>query len=104
METAIALAHQPGTDVTISYRGSGFRRGKARNIEELRRLLERGRVRIRFGTEVERIERGSTTLRGRTGSEQLASDAVFVLIGSIPPWSFLEQIGVRRLSAADPAP
>jgi thioredoxin reductase len=103
METAIALAHQPGTDVTISYRGSGFRRGKARNIDELRRLLERGRLKIRFETEVARMERGSIALRAKTGSESLATDAVFVMIGSIPPWSFLEQIGVRRAVAVDSA-
>jgi len=45
MEAAIALAHQAGTHVTISYRGDGFTRGKARNAAELKRLVEAGRVR-----------------------------------------------------------
>jgi thioredoxin reductase len=96
METAIAMAHQPGTEVTISYRGGGFRRGKSRNIDELRRLLERGRVRILFETEVDRIDSGEVVLRGRQGTTRVACDAVFVMIGSIPPWEFLEHAGVRR--------
>lgn len=96
METAIAMAHQPGTDVTISYRGAGFRRGKSRNIDELRRLVERGRVRILFETRVDRIDPGEVVLQSRTGTTRVGSDAVFVMIGSIPPWEFLERAGVRR--------
>ena len=41
MEAAIALAAQPSARVTIAYRGSGFRRGKAKNIAEVRRLVEK---------------------------------------------------------------
>ena len=48
MEAALALAAQPDTRVVVSYRGDGFRRGKARNVEEMRRAVAAGR---RRGTE-----------------------------------------------------
>lgn len=100
METAIALSHQPDTQITISYRGTGFRRGKARNIQELQRLIERGRVRILFQTNVLRIARGHVELSGPGGPQAVQCDAVLVMIGSIPPWDFLESVGVRRARAA----
>jgi thioredoxin reductase len=52
MEAAIALARQPGTAVTIAYRGSGFRRGQGRNIDEVRRMAAASRVALLFDTEV----------------------------------------------------
>ncbi len=64
MEAAIALSHQPGCDVMVAYRGSAFRRGKARNIDELRRLVEAGRVKLEFDSEVQRVEPGHVTLSG----------------------------------------
>ncbi|MCA9707096.1 MAG: NAD(P)-binding domain-containing protein [Myxococcales bacterium] len=39
MECAIAIANQPGSEVSISYRGADFKRGKAKNMEEVRRLI-----------------------------------------------------------------
>ncbi|MCB9750635.1 MAG: NAD(P)-binding domain-containing protein [Myxococcales bacterium] len=111
METAIALARQPGTRVTVSYRGRGFKRGKRRNADELRRLQEAGRVELVFASELVELrdqlailecapdddhdndDRGGDEPRAR---RELACDAVFVMIGNLPPWPFLEQLGVRR--------
>ncbi|MCH9683941.1 MAG: NAD(P)-binding domain-containing protein, partial [Deltaproteobacteria bacterium] len=50
MEAGIALARQPGTTVTMSYRGDDFRRGKSRNVEQVRRLAAAGRIDLRLGT------------------------------------------------------
>lgn len=96
MEAAIALARQPGTEVTVSYRATGHRRGQRRNIEELGRLVQAGRVRILFETNVERIESKTVTLRSPRGLERLACDAVFIMIGAVVPWKLLESAGVRR--------
>ncbi|MEJ7731367.1 MAG: NAD(P)-binding domain-containing protein [Polyangiaceae bacterium] len=103
MEAAAALARQPGTTVTVAYRGNGFRRGKTRNIEELNRLVEAGRATRLFDTEVEDIRPDGALLRGRSGSQRLPCDAVLVLIGNIPPWSTLREVGVR-LHAEAPLP
>ncbi|WP_437766961.1 NAD(P)-binding domain-containing protein [Sorangium sp. So ce281] len=100
MEAAIALSRQPATDVTVVYRGAGFRRGKTRNIEELRRLAAASRLSLLFETDVSALaaDRGGAlvaTLASPSGDRAHPCDAVLVLIGSIPPWSALRAAGVR---------
>ena len=97
MEAAIALAGQPNTQVTVSYRGPDFKRGKRRNIDEVRRLAELGRVTLRFSTEATRLEAGVVHLSGKGGSHALGVDAVFVMIGNVAPWAFLGSLGIRRV-------
>ncbi|WP_428269818.1 NAD(P)-binding domain-containing protein [Haliangium sp.] len=101
MEAAVALSRQPGTEVTVSYRGPGARRGKARNIAALQRRAAAGAVTLRFGTEVTRVDPGEVELTGTDGPERVACDAVFVLIGADAPTAFLDRIGVRAGSSAD---
>lgn len=102
METAVALARQPGTEVAMSYRGDGFRRGKTRNIDEVKRLVEAEALTILWRSEVETIEAEEVTLRTPDGHHALANDAVFVMIGAEPPTALLERVGVR-MGWNDPA-
>ncbi|WP_437917210.1 NAD(P)-binding domain-containing protein [Sorangium sp. So ce302] len=100
MEAAIALSRQPATDVTVVYRGAGFRRGKTRNIEELRRLAAASRLSLLFETDVSALAADPggalvATLASPSGARAHPCDAVLVLIGSIPPWSALRAAGVR---------
>jgi thioredoxin reductase len=95
MEAAISIARQLGARVTISYRGETFARGKARNVAELRRLVERGSVKLVFQSNVERIGATSAALRTPQGSKEVAFDAVLVLIGGTPSWGLVEDAGVR---------
>lgn len=108
MEAAIALARQPGTTVTVSYRGDGFRRGKGRNIEQVERLVAAGRIDLRLRTEVEVVAAEGITLRSPDGPMQVPWDAMLVMIGSKAPWEFLEAAGVSRgrvgTPEAPPAP
>ncbi len=103
MEAAIALARQPATTVTVSYRGPEFRRGKGRNIEQVRRLAAAGRLSLRLSTEVERITPEAVVLRGPEPAA-IPWDAMFVMIGSLAPWSFIESAGVARVRTGPPAP
>ena len=101
LETAVALSHQPGTHVTVAYRGTEFRRGKPRNVAALRAAQKQGRVDLSFETEVTRIDPGRVTLRRAGIESELHVDAVVVLIGTLLPWPFLESIGVHRPLAPD---
>jgi thioredoxin reductase len=103
METAIALARQPGTTVTVAYRGSGFSRGKSRNIEEVRRMSDAGRLSLRFQAEISAIEPGRAVLKTPSGPLHLPCDAVFVMIGNIAPLSILRAAGVRTIAEQPPA-
>jgi thioredoxin reductase len=97
MEAAIALARQPSTHVTVSYRGEGFRRGKARNVAEMKRLVARGALRLIVASHVTRVAERTVHLATPRGSEELAVDAVLVLIGGTASWELVRQAGVRTV-------
>lgn len=99
MEAALALARQPGTAVTISYRGARFARGKAKNIAEIERLVAERKLRILFETVPVAVTRTGVTLAGtgrHGGRRTVAADAVLVLIGGAPAWDLLTRAGIRR--------
>jgi thioredoxin reductase/ferredoxin len=106
METALALAAQPATEVTILQRGSGFRRGKQRNIDALAALVARGRVRLIFEARVERVSatRLEVTVAGKRCDFEF--DALFVHVGRVPGHELLARTGVcppaRARLAVDP--
>jgi thioredoxin reductase len=103
MEAAIAIAHQPETAVTITYRGSAFARGKARNIKELEDLVAKGRVRLLFETVPVGVTHDAVTLAGTTagkGRRTLSADALLVLVGGLPSWDLLARVGIRQPSKA----
>lgn len=95
MEAAQALAHQPGTMVTLVHRGAEFSRGRARNIEAVQALVLAGRVRLAFESKVTRVAAGQITL-ARTGAddEVIEADAVLALLGGIPSTSLLASLGI----------
>ncbi|MCA9620249.1 MAG: NAD(P)-binding domain-containing protein [Myxococcales bacterium] len=95
METAGALARQPGTEVTLVVRGDGFRRGKARNVAEVKRLAEAGTLALRWQSQVTAVDGDGVVVRSGDGEQRLACDALFVMIGSQPPLELLERLGVR---------
>ncbi len=105
MEAAIAIARQPETSVTISYRGNTFARGKARNISEVKDLVAKGRLRLLFETVPVAVARGTVTLKGTAagkGGRTLQADALLVLVGGVPSWDLLTQCGIAH-PASKPA-
>lgn len=95
LEAIVALARQPGTVVTVSYRGERFSRGSAKNVDAVRRLSALGRVRLLLGTTVSRVDVGEVSLRGPAGTERLKVDVVLALLGGEPSRALLAGAGVR---------
>ncbi len=98
MEAAVALAKQPDTKVTLVHRGEDFARGRKRNVDEVRHLVTRGLLDLRFRTFVRKVEPGLVHLVGvgRDTADIVEVDAVLVLIGGEPAWSLAEGAGLRR--------
>jgi thioredoxin reductase len=92
VEAALALAEQPGTAVTLSYRKDRLSRVKPANLERFTAAEAGGRVRARWNTEVARIKPGRAALN--TG-EAVPADDVFVFIGGELPTAFLRACGVE---------
>jgi thioredoxin reductase len=82
METALALALQPGTSVTLVHRGRGFSRGRQKNIEAIGRLVAEGRVGLLFDAEVKAIGAERLVVAEGARERTVPYDALFVHIGS----------------------
>ncbi|MBX3188991.1 MAG: NAD(P)-binding domain-containing protein [Labilithrix sp.] len=98
MEAAIAIARQPETSVTIAYRGKSFTRGKSRNIEELKQLVAKGRVRLLFEAVPTAVGKTTITLSGGGAATRrtVQADALLILIGGLPSWDLLARCGLAR--------
>lgn len=103
VEAALALAEQPGNQVTLSYRRSAFSRLKTRNEERITAALAERRLRVLFGSQVKAIRADAVELEctdvgaGGTATAtmlELPNDEVFIFAGGTPPFPLLEAAGV----------
>jgi thioredoxin reductase len=85
LETALALALQPETSVTLVHRGAGFSRGRQQNIEAVGRRVAEGRIGLFFGATVRTIGAEHVVVDTETHSRTIGYDALFVHIGSEAP-------------------
>jgi putative YpdA family bacillithiol system oxidoreductase len=95
IESALGLANQPGTTVTLSYRGAEFTRLKERNRQKLDAAVAAGRVAVLLESQVREIRRDVVVLDHQGSPRLLPNDAVVVRIGGEAPYPFLERMGVR---------
>ena len=95
LEAAIALAGEPGTEVTLSYRSEAFSRVKKPNRDRLEALQRSGRVRVKLSSQVEAIGERDVRLKCGGATETLRNDAVIVCAGGQLPTPLLQSIGIR---------
>lgn len=96
LEAAIALADQPGTTVTLSYRSAAFSRVKAPNRSSLEARAQAGRVRVLLESNVQSIGPRSVSIAlGGGAVEEIANDAVVVCAGGELPTPLLKRIGIE---------
>jgi thioredoxin reductase len=95
LESAVGLANQEGTTVTLSYRGTDFDRAKERNVAKLAAAEQAGRLRVVRGSTVRSIESGRVTLETPDGPETIPNDDIVVRIGGESPNKFLAKVGVN---------
>jgi thioredoxin reductase (NADPH) len=94
LEAAIAIAEQPGTTVTLSYRSEAFGRGKPKNRDRLKDMAEKGRIDVRLKSNVKLVEKDKITIEQEGKMLTIPNDAIIVCAGGILPTPFLKQIGV----------
>ena len=96
LEAAIALAGEPGTRVTLSYRGQAFSRVKAKNRDALAALQQAGRLEVQLDSQFERIGADEVLLRRADGlTRSLDNQAVIVCAGGVLPTPLLKDIGIH---------
>jgi len=111
VETALALAEQPGNSVALVYRQDQFFRIRRRNRERLEARVAEGRIETLMRTEVAEIgdEHVDLVQNGGDGGEggvalQLHADDVFVMAGGTAPFAHIARSGVSFAAADRPAP
>ena len=95
IESAVGLANQEGTEVTLAYRGDAFTRVKERNQNKLSAAVAAGLVRVLLRTNVREIRADLVRLDVAGEATILPNDDVVIRIGGDPPYAFLERLGVR---------
>ena len=95
LEAAAALSQQPGTDVTLSYRGDAFSRVKPKNRSLIDACAREGRVRILLGSQVSEIEPRAVRIVQGGQARSWDNDAVIVCAGGQLPTPLLQQAGIR---------
>jgi thioredoxin reductase (NADPH) len=95
LEAAIALAEQPGTKVTLSYRSAAFSRVKQKNRQAIEQAQREKRLRVELESTVASISPDSVDLKTQAGVNTLRNDAVIVCAGGLLPTPLLQQIGIE---------
>lgn len=95
IEAAVALAAEPGTTVTLSYRSAAFGRVKPQNRERLAAAEQAGQLTVLLNSTVSRVDETSVALDQQGQSIQIANDVVIVCAGGILPTAMLKELGVR---------
>lgn len=95
IEAAVSLAAEPGTPVTLSYRGEAFGRVKVKNRDRLAEAQGAGRLEVLLSSAVRVIEPERVILDTAAGPAERLNDAVIVCAGGILPTPMLKEIGIR---------
>jgi thioredoxin reductase len=95
IEAALALAQEPGTTVTLSYRGEAFGRIKEKNRQRLHEAESNGQLSVLLQSNVTSIGQDSVILNTKSVAQlELSNDAVIVCAGGILPTPALKEMGV----------
>lgn len=96
LEAAIALADQPGTHVSLSYRSAAFSRVKAKNRDALAQRQAGGRLEVLLQSQVECITPEAARLRLADGqTREQPNQAVIICAGGVLPTPLLQAMGIR---------
>ena len=98
VESALGLARQDGTTVTLSYRGEAFTRIKERNAAKLEAAVAAGRVTLLLRSVIREVREDVVVLDHDGAAVVLPNDDVVVRIGGEAPLALLEQLGVRMVT------
>jgi thioredoxin reductase/NAD-dependent dihydropyrimidine dehydrogenase PreA subunit len=98
IESALGLANQLGTSVSLSYRGSELTRLKDRNRDRIEKAITAARVTALLRSEVREIRSDVVVLDVDGSTRILPCDDVIVRIGGEPANALLERLGVRMVT------
>ena len=94
IEAALAIADEPGTQVTIVYRSEAFSRAKAKNRDNIINAGEEQRVKVMLSSNPVSINTESVDIENGRESVNIENDAVIICAGGILPMGMLREVGI----------
>ena len=95
IEAACAIAEEPGTCVTVSYRSATFSRAKKKNRVRIEHLRSEGRMQLLLESNVLSIGSEDVEIEQRGINHRLPNDAVIICAGGVLPDGMLKEMGIR---------
>ena len=95
VESAVTLAEQPSTVVTLSYRSAAFARAKKKNRDKLEAARAAGRVSVLLESTVRRIDSTHVEIEQHGKRSRIRNDAVIVNVGGVLPTPLLKDMGIE---------
>jgi thioredoxin reductase len=92
VETALMLAREPGTTVTLVHRGERFDRIKPDNHDALEKAQAERKLEVRLGARPVEITAEAVALEG---GARVPNDYLFVCIGGELPTAWLSKVGIE---------
>lgn len=94
LESAVTIAEQPGTTVTLSHRSESFSRAKRKNRERVEAAAAAGRVNVLLNSNVKKIDAADVEIKTKDSVVRIRNDAVIINAGGVLPTDFLKSIGI----------
>jgi thioredoxin reductase (NADPH) len=94
LESAVTIAEQEGTTVTLSHRSESFGRAKRKNRERIAAATAAGRVRVLLSSKVRKITPAEVEIETPGERLVLPNDAVIVNAGGVLPTDLLKSVGI----------
>jgi len=94
LESAMALAAQEGTQVTLCYRGGAFSRAKGPNRARLETMAAHGKINVLYQSNILEFQEDTVHIKQGDRVIQLEYDFAFIMAGGVAPNDFLKKAGV----------
>jgi thioredoxin reductase/Pyruvate/2-oxoacid:ferredoxin oxidoreductase delta subunit len=95
LEAALQISEEPGTTVTLSYRGSAFQKANPKNVVRVDEATKAGHMQVLLNSNVLHIDPKSVVIKQKDKEFELGNDAVIVCAGGILPTPLLKQLGIQ---------
>ncbi|MFV2056160.1 MAG: NAD(P)-binding domain-containing protein [Thiohalomonadales bacterium] len=95
LEAALSIAEEPGTRVTLSYRGDAFQKANPKNVVKVDKAAKSGDIQVLMKSQIQRINPDSVVIKYNDNEYELNNDGVIVCAGGILPTPMLRELGIQ---------
>lgn len=95
LEAALQISEEPGTEVTLSYRGSAFQKANPKNVVKIDEAVKAGQLQCLMGSQVQNIEPSNVTIKHKDNVFEIPNNAIIVCAGGVLPTPMLKELGIQ---------